>query len=115
MVSLEGYSYAVDGEIGDTPDTLFSFSPERDSGRVNRPHTQLQVVDHAFDHATCGVALNHQVRPDKGCPLLPGGWADRIDGLPWSAGSFLVMRDFHYLGRRMDLCPLDPRPALTMT
>ena len=65
VVSLEGYSYAVDEGVGDTPDTLFSFSPGRDSGRVNRPHTQLQVVDQAFDHATRGVVLNHQLRVTK--------------------------------------------------
>ena len=69
MVSLEGYSYAVDEEVGATADTSFSLSPERDSGRMNRPHTQLQVVDQAFEHATRGVALN---RMAKGAPVHTG-------------------------------------------
>ena len=50
------------------PDTLSSFSPEQDSGRVNRPHTQLQVVDQAIENATRGVALVHQLRMAKGAP-----------------------------------------------
>ncbi len=44
-----GYSYAVNEEVGDTPDIVFSFSPERDLGHVNRPHTQLQGVDQAVE------------------------------------------------------------------